>query len=100
MEFLDEPTSDGYGVVTVARWGGWLVQVMPMLYNDRLVLTPEAQQDGYEHGWCYPKGAAVIAAAAWNPETQAEPVGYIKRVMPFTRAAGERCRTMGGRDGS
>jgi hypothetical protein len=81
MNLLASPRADAWGVVTIAEWGGYLVQVMPMLFNDRLVLTPETAPLGYDYGWCYPKGgAAHLAAAAWDPQNEGEPVGYIKAV--------------------
>jgi hypothetical protein len=92
---LDEPTRDRYGTLTltIAEWGGWWVQVMPMIFNDRVVLTPKAAPMFIDYGWCYPKGAAaLLAVRLWNPETEAEPVGYIKAVVkgrrPGERAAG------------
>lgn len=89
IEFLDEPTADLYGTVTIGRWGGWLVQIVPMIFNDRLVLTPESLPEVYDHGWCFPKGgAAHLAAVAWNPAIEAEPVGFIKAVAG-TRAVGD-----------
>jgi len=82
-----EPITDEYGTVTIGQWGGWLIQVMPMLFNDRLVLTPESFPLCYDYGWCYPKGgAAHLAAKVWNPQTEAEPAGYIKAVGPPRRA--------------
>lgn len=88
--WLDEPMVDGYGTVTIGSWGGWLIQVCPMIFNDRLVLTPETALGAYDFGWCYPKGgAASLAAHLWNPATEAEPVGYIKAVRPVgERVAG------------
>jgi hypothetical protein len=90
VEWLQEPTTDAYGTVTIGSWGGWSIQICPMLFNDRLVLTPEACPLVYDYGWCYPKGgAAELAARAWDPATQAEPIGYIKAVMATPRRAGE-----------
>lgn len=84
------PTVDPYGRVTIGYWGGYSIDVMPMIYNTRLVLTPEASPFGYDHGWCYPKGgAAILAAYTWDPETEAEPAGYTKRATPRVRQAGE-----------
>jgi hypothetical protein len=87
--------------LTIGRWGGWLVQVMPVLYNDRLVLTPQAAPDtAFDHGWCYPKGgAAVLAAAIWRPDRQGAPAGYLKQATQRDRLPGEVCRAAveGGR---
>jgi hypothetical protein len=88
-----ERSVDTYGVVTIGRWGGWLIQIVPMIYNDRLVLTPEDNQSGYDFGWCYPKnGAAELAARVWDPRTQGEPAGFIKAVRGRPRRAGEQAQ--------
>jgi hypothetical protein len=90
VEWLEAPTVDGYGRVTLGRWGGYLIDVCPMLFGDRLVMTVESDPDVYDHGWCYPKGgAAVLAALAWDPATEAEPAGCIKRATSPVRRAGE-----------
>jgi hypothetical protein len=90
VEWLDEPRVDGYGRITLGRWGGWLIDVCPMIFNDRLVLTPEVDENFYDYGWCYPKGgAAIIAARAWNPQVEGEPVGFIKATHRTPRRAGE-----------
>lgn len=90
IDFYDEVRIDKYGTVTLGVWGGYLVQVMPMLFNDRLVLTPERQPLFHDYGWCYDKGpAAVLAARVWDPQTQGEPVGFKKRVMGEMRSPGE-----------
>lgn len=78
---------DAYGVVMIGTWGGYLVQIMPMIYNDRLVLTPAYNTNIVDYGWCYPRGAAAyLAAMQWDPETEAEPVGYIKAIRAGRRA--------------
>lgn len=97
IDMLDEPVTDEYGTVTIGRWGGWLVQIVPMIFNDRLVLTPEHDAWTYDYGWCYPKGGAARAAALlWNPQTEGEPPGYIKAVGWQTRQAGQTTRDGGG----
>jgi hypothetical protein len=89
IEWLS-PVADQYGIVTIGRFGGWLVQISPMIFNDRLILEPENDRGFYDYGWCYPKGgAAHLAALAWDPETEGEPVGFIKAVHPRPRRAGE-----------
>jgi hypothetical protein len=91
IDWLDEPRVDDYGTVTLGRWGGWIIQVCPMLYSDRLVLTPERDTMVYDFGWCYPKGgAAHLAALAWDPETEGEPVGFIKAIHTRTREPGQQ----------
>jgi hypothetical protein len=90
VEWLDEPEIDGWGRITYGRWGGYTLDVCPMLFNDRVVMTPEAFQDVYDYGWCFPKGgAAELALRVWDPATEAEPAGYIKAVGNRRRAAGD-----------
>ena len=91
MKLLDVPIVDGYGVVTLAEWDGWWVQVHPMLYGDRVVLTPKRSPLVYDYGWCYPKGgAAGIAVALWDPGTDGEPSGYVRAIGMRQRRAGEK----------
>lgn len=81
IRFHPTVSFDGYGVMTVGDWGGYLIQIMPMAYNDRLVMTPASLPSVYDFGWCFPKGPApVLAALVWNPETEGEPKGFIKRI--------------------
>lgn len=81
---------DDYGTTTIGRWGGWLIQIVPMGFNDRIVLNPESFPGVYDHGWCYDKGgAAFLAAIAWDPVTEAEPPGYKKRATWQARQPGE-----------
>lgn len=70
--------------VTIGRLRGWLVQVAPMFYNDRLLLSPEKDFTGcYDHAWCYPKGGpAVFACALWQAHRDPQPAGFIKRATP------------------
>ncbi len=89
MELI-RPTVDEYGVIKVAEYGGWWVQIHPMIFNDRVVLAPQDDWLSLHYGWCFPKGgAALLAVMAWEPDTEAEPVGYIKSVNG-KRQAGER----------
>lgn len=87
MELYDAFTTDKYGTVTIGEWGGWYVQVVPMIFNDRLVLTPKHSPFVYDFGWCYDKGPApYVAAKVWDPQTQAEPPGYKKAAAGGRRA--------------
>lgn len=66
-------------VYTIKETETHLVEVIPMLFNDRVVLTPKTCLWVYDYGWCYDKGgAAFYAAYLWNPDTEAEPAGYKK----------------------
>lgn len=81
IDFLEHPVADGYGTITIGHWQDYAIQIMPMLFNHRLVMTPDSEPDTYDFGWCYPDYvSAGLAASVWNPETQAEPVGYIKAI--------------------
>lgn len=58
-----------------------LVHIIPMIFNHRMVLTPKTDTYTYDVGWCYPSEQAAFAAwDAWDPATQPEPTGYIKRI--------------------
>lgn len=93
IEFLELPVIDDFNTMTVGSWGGYLVQIMPMIFNDRIVLTPASSPYGYDHGWCYDKGAAaILALLTWSPDTQGEPEGYKKRATAGVRQPGEMAR--------
>lgn len=71
---------DEYGTITIKRVGDDVVQVMPMIYNDRIVIADAPLS--YRHGWCYDKGgAAILAALVWDPETEDAPAGYKKQAF-------------------
>ncbi|MFD4315047.1 hypothetical protein [Streptomyces sp. NPDC058548] len=63
-------------------------------FNIRLLALPKTEegQIGYDHGWCYPKDPALVAAsvAAWEPDTQDEPAGWHKRPTWPVRQAPRR----------
>lgn len=68
----------------VKSTANWHVEICPMIFNYRVVLTPVDCLDTWEHGWCYfGTGAgslakAVLAARAFDPETESAPAGYDK----------------------
>ncbi len=67
--------------MVVQEIGEWIVSVTPMIFNDRILLTHKERDYPYgcTAGWCYDKGgAAVLAALAWNLETEHEPAGFKK----------------------
>jgi hypothetical protein len=72
---------------TVKETEHWLVEVVEMIYNFRIVLTEKAgNTDTWEYGWCF-RGKDIgdlltVASAAreFDPETQTEPEGYFKAV--------------------
>ncbi len=62
------------------------VDIMPMIYNCRIVTTRK-DRDEYDRGWCYAGRdplPAVLAALAWDPDTEDEPQGWIKQALPPT----------------
>lgn len=76
---------DDFGTITVKQVGDEVVQVIPMIFNDRIVIGTDPEL-GYEHGWCYDKGAlALLVAMTWDPLVDAEPWGYKKRATPGMR---------------
>lgn len=76
---------------TIKETATHLVEVIPMIFNDRLVLTPKAAPEVYDYGWCYDQGGpAILAALAWDPATEAEPVGFKERATPNERVLAEQ----------
>lgn len=57
--------------------------IYPMMFTFKLVIG-EIGKDTYEDGWCYRRESVEDAIAvhyamhAWNPETEPEPVGWIR----------------------
>jgi hypothetical protein len=74
------------GTYTVKETEHWLVEVVEMIYNFRIVLTEKASPDSWEWGWCYQGkdiGSLLTVASAareFDPETQTEPEDYFKAV--------------------
>lgn len=67
-----------------------LVDILPMIFNHRLVLTPKGQLTTYDAGWCYPSLDAVLdALRSWDPAGGGQPPGYLKSLLgqdvPATR---------------
>lgn len=93
ISWIDNPQPDTYGQTAVGHYGGWVVLIAAMGFNDRVIL---AEPDGTPHyGWCFPKGgAAHLAALVWDPNADGEPLGHIKAVAAVhttnaVRVAGE-----------
>lgn len=79
------PTWDAKrGVWRVKTTANWHVEIIPMAFNYRVVLTPVGFLEGWDHGWCYfgksatALAAAVLAAQAFDPEVESAPAGYDK----------------------
>jgi hypothetical protein len=62
------------------------IDIVPMIYNWRIVTTYK-DRDCYDRGWCYAGRdpvTAILAAMAWDPDTEDEPQGWIKQAAPPT----------------
>lgn len=88
MQVRATPALNDRQCYTVKQCGDWLVEIVPMIFNYRIVLTPAADPDSYAYGWCYFGGSeasmarAVMAAVAFDPRVDLEPHGYDKAVLP------------------
>ena len=71
---------DKMGSLVIREVGDWIVSVTPMLFNDRIYLTHRSEYPlSATAGWCYDQGgAAILAAAVWDPLTEREPKGHKK----------------------
>lgn len=84
------PKENDRGCLTVRERGDYLVEIIGMIYNYRLVITPKSNLDIYEAGWCYfgtdPVTFARVLAAAqrFDPMTQTDPEGYDKALQERT----------------
>lgn len=79
--------------------GGWRVRSTDRFHVDilrmmgqnlRVVTTPVSEPLSYTRAWCYqrPWVEVVLAAAAFDPDSDDEPVGWIKQVWTERRACG------------
>jgi hypothetical protein len=63
------------------------IEIMPMIFNYRLVTIPVDDPMFVDRGWCYvgtgPEAfsAAVLAAMAWDGSDDTEPGGWNKNVQ-------------------
>lgn len=90
ISFYDKVVVDEYMTVTIGEWGGYLIQILSMGFNNRIVLAPKGTLV-FDYGWCYDRGpTALMAALIWNPETEAEPVGFKKVAGAAGREPGQR----------
>lgn len=73
----------------------FLVSVVPMLFNHRVVLT--LRQDyplTYVAGWCYSeRWPAFAAAIEWNPEVERRPSGFVKEAVDLREPSDDRWPT-------
>lgn len=84
---IDYERGDG-GSFIVRRDGEVVIEVVPMIFNWRLlVATEDAFGRWYEHGYCYfgtgPDALlrALAAAEVWDDPLNTEPVGYDKKAF-------------------
>lgn len=94
-DVLGEPRwDDAMQSLIVKESDEWIVSVTPMIFNDRVLFSLRSDYPlGWTAGWCYDKGgAAVLAAAAWDPDTQHEPVGHKKVAASRVMASQRRSR--------
>jgi hypothetical protein len=77
MDSTYDPATAG---CIVKRTDEWVVSVIPMIFNDRITFSYAYEYPRtWTAAWCFDKGgAAALAAAAWDPDTEHEPVGYKK----------------------
>ena len=65
--------------VAAHQHGEQWVYVIRMIFNHRITIGPEYSAGYYDDCWCYDtRAAALAAAAAWNPELEPEPAGWVK----------------------
>ena len=77
----DQPVINDRSSWTLGETEHYFVDLLPMLYNHRVVLTPKTCLYAYDVGWCYPtREAALLAVILWHDPEGSEPVGAIKRV--------------------
>lgn len=79
---IHEPTwNEVRAVFTVGETDTHFIEIIPMIHNHRVVLTPKNATYGYDVGWCYPNmDLAIAAVMLWYLTDATEPVDYIKRV--------------------
>lgn len=81
MNLIDWSWDDRVSGYLAGHVGGYLVHVMPMILNHRVVLTPDDDFYCYDAAWCYPDLVAAVAALnRWDPATEDAPPDYVKAV--------------------
>ena len=97
LDLHPTPLADGGWCVKIRADQQFCIDVLPMMYNYRVVLSPitSSRHQTYAHGWCYfghgvtedgvprtmrsAKAAALMAAAAWDG--YGHPPGYDKQAV-------------------
>lgn len=94
---VDEVLAAAHGPInrrdarTLARWDDWLIELVPMLSNHRIVMTPVADLRVWDFGWCF-RGPtlAILSMLGWDPSIGDEPAGWHKRATTVIRQAPDR----------
>lgn len=88
MTVYSQPVANNRDGFTVAEDGEYFYDVIKMLFNQRLVMTPKEYMLGWDYGWCYDDALTVLACLhVWDPQTQSEPLGWKKRATHVVRTA-------------
>lgn len=88
MRIYDEPATNDRECLTLAEDDEHYYDLIPMLFNYRLVMTPKDNTGIWDWGWCYPDALTAIAALhIWDPTTQNEPQFWRKRPTRAARRA-------------
>ncbi|SMF86379.1 hypothetical protein [Streptomyces sp. Amel2xC10] len=92
MNLIENPEVDPlWQGLVIAHESGCRWIAVRMLFNHRLMCVPDGGLGDAAYGWCYPSLPALVAsAAAFDPDTQDEPVGWHKRPGANTRRAPHR----------
>lgn len=98
MKIHDTPLYDeAWQGTEVARDAHWRYLWLWYGFNIRVIVVPARPGllfGGYEWSWCYSRDggpeAVVEALAAWDPDTQDEPLGWHKRPGGALRRAPRR----------
>lgn len=78
ISYVENAKPMDFGVLRVKTTETHHIDVIPMIYNDRIVCTPVGQELEYDRYWCYDKGQALIYAAEWDGSPDTEPRGWKK----------------------
>ena len=83
-----QPTD--YGALRYGETETHFIDLIPMFYTVRVVLTKKTDTTGYEKAWCYPSLLAAYAAVlVWDPATEPTPAGWVKEAHTGRRPNGE-----------
>jgi hypothetical protein len=77
-----------YGSYTLKTTATHNIDLVLMITNWRIVMTPKDFVYVWDHGWCYSGHSLLVpvaAAFAWDPDTEAEPLGFVKRACVCPR---------------